>query len=282
MQNNETACLAEHWTSLSQNRKSGPQSALFWDRRAEGFSRRIKGDRKEKRTDEVLGIIKSTGLDFDGAEVLDIGCGPGTFAIPLARMGAKVTALDISEQMLKHLQERTAEENISSIRTLQSSWDEIDIDAQGFRGGFDLVMASMTPGINSPESFEKMMQASRRVCYYSNFVSRKWDASYYDLYQSLFGEKFADGGHGFHIPFMYLYSLGYRPAMKLSKRGWESDETVQSMVDTVSGFFSGRKDVNDEMKARMKKYFEERATDGMYHSTSESITGIMVWEKNGR
>jgi SAM-dependent methyltransferase len=282
MQNDDTACLAEHWRSLSNNkRRSGPQSALFWDKRAEGFSRNINGKRREKRTSEVFGMIKSTGLEFDGAEVLDIGCGPGTLAIPLAKMGAEVTALDISKEMLKRLEGRAEEEGLTSIRTMLSSWSDTDIDAHGFRDRFDLVISSMTPGINGPESFDRMIQASKNVCYYSNFVSRKWDRSYYELYHMLFGEKYGQGGYGFHIPFMYLYSMGIRPTIKLSKNTWNSDETVESMVETVSGFFSGSKDIDDEMKARMRKYFEERSENGMYHSATESITGIMVWEKNG-
>jgi len=140
----------------------------------------------------------------------------------------------------------------------------------------------MTPGISGPETFDKMMTASKNVCYYSNFVNRKWDSSYYELYQTLFGEKFPDGGYGFSVPFMYLYTMGYRPAIKLSKNIWKSDETIEGMVDTVSGFFSGTKDITDEMKGRMKKYFEDRAEGGIYHSTSDVVTGMMVWEKNQR
>jgi len=282
MQNDDTACLAEHWRSLSQKRRDGPQSALFWDKRAEGFSRNVKSDRGEKKRTEVFELIKKTGLELNGAEVLDIGCGPGTLAVPLAEMGARVTALDISAEMLKRLENRAREEGLTSIKTIQSTWSDIDIDALGFRGCFDIVIASMTPGINGPETFEKMMQASKSVCYYSNFVSRKWDVSYYELYQMLFGEKYGDGGYGFHLPFMYLYSMGCRPAIKISKNSWKSDETVDRMVDTVSGFFSGRKEIDDEMRLKMRRYFEERAEGGKYHSATESITGMMVWEKNGR
>ncbi|MDD4446451.1 MAG: class I SAM-dependent methyltransferase [Methanothrix sp.] len=282
MQNDDMACLAEHWRSFSQKRRDGPQSALFWDKRAEGFSRNIKSDRREKKRTEVFELIKKTGLELNGAEVLDIGCGPGTLAVPLAEMGARVTALDISVEMLKKLENRVREEGLTSIKTIQSSWSDIDIDALGFQSRFDLVIASMTPGINGPETFEKMIQASRNVCYYSNFVSRKWDVSYYELYQVLFGEKYGDGGYGFHLPFMYLYSMGSRPFIKISKNNWKSDETVDSMVETVSGFFGGRKDIDDEMRLRMRRYFEERAEGGRYHSETESITGMMVWEKNGR
>lgn len=280
MDSENTTYMAEHWRSLSLKMRGGPQSAFFWDKRAEGYSRDISDERMEKRLTDVFGLIKGTGLEMNGAQVLDIGCGPGTLAIPLARMGAKITAVDISAEMLKKLEKRASEDGLSSIKTILCPWADIDLDALGFRGRFDLVIASMTPGISGPETFDKIMDASRNVCYYSNFVNRKWDVSYYELYQMLFGEKFQDGGYGFPIPFMYLYTMGYRPAIKMSKNTWKNDETVDGMVDTVSGFFSGTKDINDEMKGRMKEYFEARAEGGIYHSTSDFVVGMMVWEKN--
>src|SRR5687768_8823041 len=35
-----------------------------------------------------------------GATILDVGCGPGTFAIPLAGDGFSVTAIDLSPRMI--------------------------------------------------------------------------------------------------------------------------------------------------------------------------------------
>ena len=275
-----TTYLAEHWKSLAQNRRRGPHSALFWDRRAEGYSRAILKDRKEKRSDEFFDLIANTGLSLDGAEVLDIGCGPGTLALPLARLGARVTAIDISEQMLKLLEKAAAEEGLNIKKTILSGWGDIDIDSQGFRDHFDLVVASMTPGIDGPDSFEKMIDASKNACYYSNFVTRKWDPSYYELYQMLFAEKYPDGGYGFSLPFMYLYSMGYRPTIKLSKSTWKNNETVEEAVETISGFFSSSKNIDEEMKGRIKEYYEKRAENGICQSTSDSIIGVMVWRKD--
>jgi len=82
MDSESIECLAEYWRSLSLKKRGGPHSALFWDKRAEGYSRCISADKREKRMAEVLGLIEGTGLNLDGAEVLDIGSGPGTFAIP--------------------------------------------------------------------------------------------------------------------------------------------------------------------------------------------------------
>jgi SAM-dependent methyltransferase len=273
---------ADFWRQAIPANGRGPRQASFWDRRAERYAENISSDRREGKLKAVLDFIEGTGLKLEGTEVLDIGAGPGTLALPLARMGARVTAVDISAEMLKRLEKRAAEENLTSVRTILSPWKDIDIDAAGFRGKFDLVIASMTPAISGPETFDMLLEASKGVCYYSGWVTRKWDPAYYELYRTLFNEEFKEGTHGFYLPFMYLYTMGYRPTMKIKQDLWKSDETVEEMVDTVSGFFSSTKDIDEEMKGRMRAYFQERSTDGKYHAETLAVTGMMVWEQNKR
>ncbi|HTX43475.1 MAG TPA: class I SAM-dependent methyltransferase, partial [Methanocella sp.] len=204
--------------------------------------------------------------------------GPGTLAIPLARMGAQVTAVDISAEMLKRLKNKAAEEGISGIGTIHSAWKDVDLDAGGFRGAFDLVIASMTPGIDGPDALDRMMAASKGVCYYSGWVSRKWDPAYYELYRLLFGEEFRESWAGFQFPLVYLYTMGYRPAVRLVRDTWKSDEDVDGMVDTVAGFFSANRDIDEAMKGRIRKYFEEQAKGGVYQAETNVIVGMMAWK----
>jgi ubiquinone/menaquinone biosynthesis C-methylase UbiE len=273
---------ADFWRQAMPADGRGPRQASFWDRRAERYAENVSSDRREGKQKAVLDLIEGTGLKLEGAEVLDIGAGPGTLALPLARMGARVTAVDISAEMLKRLEKRAAEESLTSVRTILSPWKDIDLDAAGFLGKFDLVIASMTPAISGPEAFDKLLDASKGVCYYSGWVSRKWDHAYYELYRTLFNEEFKEGTHGFYLPFMYLYMMGYRPVVKIKHDLWKSDETVDDMVDTVSGFFSSTKDIDEEMKGRMREYFRERSKDGRYHAETLAVTGMMAWEKNKR
>jgi 2-polyprenyl-3-methyl-5-hydroxy-6-metoxy-1,4-benzoquinol methylase len=48
---------------------------------------------------EVAELAKLTGSPF--GRVLDLGCGPGRHSIPLARLGARVTAVDRSPFLLE-------------------------------------------------------------------------------------------------------------------------------------------------------------------------------------
>lgn len=277
--NENSRYWAEFWEQATLPAKNrGPMQAGFWDKRAGEFARDRVAEREDKRLKGVLDLIGTTGLDLKGAEVLDIGAGTGSLAIPLARSGANVTALDFSQEMLKKMEQRAKDENIPTLRTLFKSWDEIDLDAEGFRKKFDLVIASMTPAVRCPETFRLMLEASKGVCYYSGWVNRKWDPAYYELYRMLFNEEYREGSHGFYLPFMYLYMNGYRPTVTIHQNIMRGTETVEEMVDTVSGFFSATKDIDDSMKARMREYFQEKAKDGKYCSETTATTGMMVWD----
>ena len=50
---------------------------------------------------------------FSNGEILEIGCGTGRVTIPMAQMGANVTAVDISEAMLKTLSSKIYPNNIN-------------------------------------------------------------------------------------------------------------------------------------------------------------------------
>jgi SAM-dependent methyltransferase len=74
----------------------------------------------------------------DGAAVLDLGCGPGTHAVPLAARGARVTGVDLSEAMLARAR-RAAEEASVEVRLVRA-------DMRHFvePGAFDLVVSMYT------------------------------------------------------------------------------------------------------------------------------------------
>ncbi|MHA2292110.1 MAG: corrinoid protein-associated methyltransferase CpaM [Candidatus Hodarchaeales archaeon] len=48
-----------------------------------------------------------------GDEVLELGCGPGTFSILCAKKGAKIVAIDISEKMITFAKEKSREMDVS-------------------------------------------------------------------------------------------------------------------------------------------------------------------------
>jgi len=79
----------------------------FWRK----FGPLMFGDEQfSEAAEQVPALLARIGLS-EGA-VLDLGCGPGRHALPLARAGLKVTAMDTSEQLLEELRQRAAKEQL--------------------------------------------------------------------------------------------------------------------------------------------------------------------------
>ena len=64
------------------------------------------------------GLVKLFGIK-PGMEVLDLACGDGNTAIPAARLGAKVTGVDIATNLVEAGNRRIAEEGLDNIRIME-------------------------------------------------------------------------------------------------------------------------------------------------------------------
>ena len=97
--------------------------------------------------------------------LLDIGCGTGAVSIPAAKKAGRITALDISGEMLQILKEDAQKQNISNITYMHRSWNDImvgeDIEPH------DIVVASRSVG-REPDiqsALEKIDSAATKYVY---------------------------------------------------------------------------------------------------------------------
>lgn len=92
----------------------------------------------EGNAEEEVGKI----VDFlylpEGSAVVDLGCGRGRHAIPMARRGYRVTGVDISESMLRMARRRAEREGVSV------EWVKEDMRTFLRDGAYDLVMSLFT------------------------------------------------------------------------------------------------------------------------------------------
>lgn len=71
-------------------------------------------------------ILKMLDVQNDHT-VADIGCGPGYFTVPLARLSAAVYGVDVSSDMLGLLQQKAADQGIDNIFFSESHAEHISL-----------------------------------------------------------------------------------------------------------------------------------------------------------
>ncbi|HZD32938.1 MAG TPA: class I SAM-dependent methyltransferase, partial [Candidatus Angelobacter sp.] len=92
-----------------------------------------------------------------GMKVLDVGCGTGSQAIPAARMGAKVTGIDIAPNLLAQAAAR------AHVERVKIELREVDVEDLPFEdGAFDVVL-SMFAAMFAPRPKVAASQM-KRVC----------------------------------------------------------------------------------------------------------------------
>ncbi len=93
-----------------------------WDKKSESYAK-FSGEPGSfgKR---VFEILRGWDVSFAGKSVLDVGAGTGVYSLYLASLGAKVTAIDSSEGMLRELRRSAEEFGIALQNVLNLSFAE--------------------------------------------------------------------------------------------------------------------------------------------------------------
>lgn len=104
--------------------------------------------------DNLDEIFRRYGIK--GSRVLDLGCGTGNVAVPLAQKGYRVTALDLSPEMLSLAEHKAREAGVKITFTCQ------DMREMVMPGEFDLVI-SMCDSMNYLLADGELRQACTRA-----------------------------------------------------------------------------------------------------------------------
>jgi SAM-dependent methyltransferase len=130
----------EQWRQLKLAHCAVPgygNAKEFWADKKRIQSVYIKDHAKRKKSDTAhLDAMKIP----DGSRVLDIGAGPGIYAVPLAARGCRVTAVEPSPVMREALEENRRENMVDGITIIPKRWEDVTVKELG--GPFDVVIAS--------------------------------------------------------------------------------------------------------------------------------------------
>jgi ubiquinone/menaquinone biosynthesis C-methylase UbiE len=166
------------------------QGGGFWEDRK--FVKKFAGSRQEKGSSEIADKIAAMDIR-PGDRVLDIGAGPGSFAVPLAASGCEVTAVEPSARMRQVLEEYAEREGVDGIRLIASRWEDVETDI--LDGPYDVVIASFSLVMDDiVDAARKMDAVGRRNVYLFWFLTPlSWVKVLADLWPQVHGCEYVPG-----------------------------------------------------------------------------------------
>lgn len=261
---------------FSKKNKTLHDTVDHWNRRAENFTENVMGEKGKERVNKIIRWLEAQGVELAGAKVLDIGAGPGPFALAFSEKAEKVVALEPAENMVDYLKEEIEERGIKNVEPLLDTWEEVDLESQGLKGEFDLVFASMSPGINNWETIHKALQCTKKYCYISQFAGRRQSNVMEELWQEVFGEEIPKWPA--HV--IYILNLLYSRGYQLDFRVWEERREEKISVEEAVSFFLNELQVfgveEPYPEDRVRKFLEKRAQKGTFSHQMVSRLGKIL------
>ncbi len=266
---------------VRRDRRGPAEELAWWSRRAEAYAR--QGETAESRSlrAEILRWLAARGALQPAFRVLDIGAGPGSFALPMAARVRQVTALEPAAGMAGILRRRRQERGLRNLRVVQRGWGEVALERSRWAGAFDLVFASMSPGVDGPQALERMIRASRRFCYLSGWSGElwgPWGQARRELWPLLFGEPQGSYPHDVLYIFGLLYARGFRPELRFRWRQRSRELEAEEAERELGLLFERYTPLTAAVRRRIGRYVRERTREGRFRQEAAQCQGLLLWE----
>ena len=243
----------------------------FWDLRAAEFNSQLASERTVEEAEDVLKYLKDKGAVDRNHTILDIGCGTGKYALAFAREAKNVTCIDISAKMIAFAKENAQSRGCRNIELVQASWSEVELEKRGWKKKFNLVFAAFCPGIDSPEALKKMIEASRKHCFLSGFVTRQDRVM--DGLEAHLGIRENIWGNQIYFCFNLLWQWGYYPEITYKDRSWTKEYDVEHMADILNARLNGKASREDIIK-----YLNQISVNGKVTEVTTSKVARLYWK----
>lgn len=268
------------WKKPESDEKGKKQFISCADRwsekeRCDKFNRTIREDNwgASRARIEGMNITPSS-------RVLDIGAGPGTLAIPLARIVKEVTAVEPSECMRDCLNGNITEQGIRNITVVPKRWEEVDI-SRDLAAPYDVVIASYSLGFpDLREGLMMMDQVSGSYVYIFWFADMlsPWQKNYGDIWEELYGIPFKKYQKP-NIIFNLLHQMGIYANVEVTRE--EHIQKFSNLEEAVRDQGSGLNLETPEQYAVLREYLEKKlqVDAGSYVIRSYSPRAKIWWKK---
>ena len=263
---------ARQSSSLYRHEQDPAAWRVFWDLFAPTYLKICRAQMPANR--RLVNKWKKEGIVDRASRVLDIGCGPGTYTLPLGEAAGEVVAMDIAENMLDVLAEEAQRQKLTNIRLLQADWEEVEIE-----GEYDLVFAANSPPIRCLKTLLKMNRATRERgrCLYICYAGKVGPTLRHLLWENVMGEKMQGSTFDISYPFNILYREGYHPHVSFEEQSYTFMENAEKVLENYRAYFQifGKKGAF--VDNILEKHVREYSREGLITEKVSYKLAVMWW-----
>ncbi len=238
-----------------------------WDDCADTYT----GNEYSDIRDEIITDLLAAEILSEEFVVLDIGCGPGLFAIPFSRYCRKTYCVDSSIPMLESLGSKASDIDQDKLKVIHSTWEDMEPIP-----GVNVAFTSLCPALNNPESLLRMEDFASDYCIYVSSYSND-NSIGIEIWNRL-GKDYSFKGYNTDYPFEFLCTEGRDPFLKTYVKASKVDIPLERMRDSEVRRMSQYRDMTPELKNLIESVVMEHQNDGNITVDNEIKLGLLIWK----
>ncbi len=244
----------------------------FWGKSAAMYNKMARLEEEYTRNQLEILILEPSD------SVLDIGCGPGRLAVPIARKAARVTALDVAPQMLAVCEQNAREAGVSNLETRLLNWDDAIIGDNIEK--HDVIIASRSVAM---ADLIKLNSAARKYVFVLSFaqspsLKQACDSLFIGASDTVTPIPPHDRLLGYNVTFNLLYDMGIDPSVRVVKDGFTRNyASPLEAYDDLRGLCEFPAENEDIFRHNVDQYLHPNL-EGTFTFRIETKTYIIWWQ----
>jgi len=238
----------------------------IWDGASESYS----DSSYSEIADSIVRDLLADGTLHKDFSVMDIGCGPGTYAFRIHPYVKKVVCIDGSQRMIDRLNREAGEKGVHNIESLVCDCRKL---TRGLK--CDIVFASLCPPMNYPDMIVEMERHARVRCAYISSANVGTGIET-EIWNEL-GKDYSYAGYNTTYPSDFLRSIGRRVELRFYEQDYNEDIAADKCAERFLGKISKYRRITKREHEAVKKVIDRHEVDGMIHISSKNRFGLLTW-----
>ena len=233
---------------------------------ADDYSEQAKYNNYEYGRKAVEALSEILDKDF---EVLEIGAGPGTLTIPLAKKVKKVVAIESSEMAVEYLKRNIEGSQVENVEIMNENW--LEVEDREIEDRFDLAVCShfLWQVEDIDKHLKKMENASKRYCAVIQPAGR--DSIVKERWTRITGKDYRGQFDPDADYFVYLILRKWERLVNVRIMNYRIERNLEQEVRYIASFIGRYAEVDTHVKEIIEQCISEKGLHKEKHSA------VVMW-----